>query len=378
MSIASQAARIISAKEDIRTAVASKGVNIPSSAKIDQYPSYVDAIQQGGGTPVSHPAPSISFNPSTGLITATHTQAAGVVSAGTTTDTLQLGTLGAQTITPMATAQTIPADVYLTGVQTIAGDANLVAGNIKSGVSIFGVVGTYETPSQSKTFTPTAAGSTIVPDAGYLLSQVAVSGDANLVAGNIKSDVTIFGVTGTYGGGGGGGNNYMAEYLNGTLSAVYDSQATQIGVSGFLLYAQALKSVEMTAISQITSNSAFAFCTELEYLSMPVVTSIMQASTSPNTASKCFYSCTKIKSVYMPLLKSAPTGFLLGCSGLSSAVFTSLEVAAAQAFDNCQALPSLDLPNLLSIYNNTFRSCYALSVLSTPNLTMINGAAGEV
>ena len=52
--------------------------------------------------------------------------------------------LGAQTITPGTTAKTIPAGRYLSGLQTIAGDGNLAAGNIKKGVSIFGVTGSYE------------------------------------------------------------------------------------------------------------------------------------------------------------------------------------------------------------------------------------------
>ena len=52
--------------------------------------------------------------------------------------------LGAQTITPGTTAKTIPDGRYLSGLQTIAGDANLLAGNIKKGVSIFGVAGSYE------------------------------------------------------------------------------------------------------------------------------------------------------------------------------------------------------------------------------------------
>ena len=51
---------------------------------------------------------------------------------------------GAQTITPGTSAKTIAAGRYLSGLQTIAGDANLLAGNIKKGVSIFGVAGSYE------------------------------------------------------------------------------------------------------------------------------------------------------------------------------------------------------------------------------------------
>lgn len=49
----------------------------------------------------------------------------------------------AATYTPSTSNQTIAASQYLSGAQTIKGDANLVAGNIKSGVSIFGVTGTY-------------------------------------------------------------------------------------------------------------------------------------------------------------------------------------------------------------------------------------------
>ena len=49
----------------------------------------------------------------------------------------------AQTITPGTADQTLAAGQYLSGAQTIKGDANLLAGNIKSGVSIFGVAGTY-------------------------------------------------------------------------------------------------------------------------------------------------------------------------------------------------------------------------------------------
>lgn len=49
----------------------------------------------------------------------------------------------AQTYTPSTSDQTIAANQYLSGIQTIKGDANLLAENIKSGVTIFGVVGTY-------------------------------------------------------------------------------------------------------------------------------------------------------------------------------------------------------------------------------------------
>ena len=64
--------------------------------------------------------------------------------SGTKSATKQLTTQGAQTITPGTSNKTIASGRYLTGTQTIKGDANLVAANIKKGVSIFGVSGTNE------------------------------------------------------------------------------------------------------------------------------------------------------------------------------------------------------------------------------------------
>ena len=86
--------------------------------------------------------PSISVS-SGGLITASAAQSGGKVAAGTKSATKQLTTQGAQTITPGTSNKTIASGRYLTGAQTIKGDSNLVAGNIRAGASIFGVVGSY-------------------------------------------------------------------------------------------------------------------------------------------------------------------------------------------------------------------------------------------
>ena len=50
----------------------------------------------------------------------------------------------AQIYTPGTADQIIAADRWLAGAQTISGDENLLAANIKKGVSIFGVSGSYE------------------------------------------------------------------------------------------------------------------------------------------------------------------------------------------------------------------------------------------
>lgn len=88
--------------------------------------------------------PSVTVD-SGGKITASATQEAGYVTAGTKTATKQLTVQEAKTWTPGTSNQTLASGRYLTGTQTIKGDANLKAANIVKGVSIFGVTGTAET-----------------------------------------------------------------------------------------------------------------------------------------------------------------------------------------------------------------------------------------
>lgn len=86
-------------------------------------------IKGSGG---AQEAPTINVS-SSGLITA---------KAGDETTTKQLNTQAAKTVTPGTSAQTaVASGKYTTGAVTVAGDSNLAAENIKSGVSIFGKTG---------------------------------------------------------------------------------------------------------------------------------------------------------------------------------------------------------------------------------------------
>lgn len=137
----------------VASAITDKGVPTSEDATFQEMAENIAAISSEsgtGGSAVEVATPSISYS-STGLVTASVSQSSGFVNAATKTATKQLPTLGAMTYTPGTTQQTINAQVFLTGAQTIQGDANLTASNIKSGVSIFGVTGTLEAGTSGDT-----------------------------------------------------------------------------------------------------------------------------------------------------------------------------------------------------------------------------------
>ena len=116
--------------------------------------------------------PSISVD-TAGKITASATQSAGYVSSGTKSATKQLTVQAAQEITPGTSDKTIASGLYLTGTQTIKGDSNLKAANIKSGVSIFGVAGSLEASS---------GGAALVTKSGTTTSAAVDTGLSEIVA----------------------------------------------------------------------------------------------------------------------------------------------------------------------------------------------------
>lgn len=120
------------------------------------------AVASGSATaPSSISGTSASVSTSTNTLTLSKTVSvtpvvsAGYVSSGTAGNasvslTASVTTKGATTYTPSTSNQTIASGTYLTGTQTISGDANLVASNIKSGVSIFGVRGSLSAATVSQ------------------------------------------------------------------------------------------------------------------------------------------------------------------------------------------------------------------------------------
>lgn len=196
---------------DSYTAVSNKGGTLPATQNLTNLATAISTIPSGGSAPV---ITSLNVTPTT----------------------------SAQTITaPSGTDGYSPVNV---AAVTAAIDSDIKASNIKSGVSILGVTGNVVelngetrtetltssagntfTPSsgknaitsitvtpnnQARSVTPSTSAQTLNVNSGYSgngtisVSAVTSSIDANIQAGNIKKDVQILGVTGSYEGSGGG------------------------------------------------------------------------------------------------------------------------------------------------------------------------------
>lgn len=226
----------------------------------------------------------------------------------------------AATVTPSTSDQTIASGQYLSGAQTIKGDSNLVAGNIKKGTSIFGVTGTLETGStgidtsdatatashilsgktayvngqkitgtmsskSAATYTPSTSNQTIA-SGQYLSGAQTIKGDSNLVASNIKSGVSIFGVSGTYSGSSssGSGNNNCEAYVITSTSATVSFKNTS-GTIKVFGYGKTTSSSGWGG----STTSVLAFCGDKYYKSVsygsPTSTSLSLSINSDGTIS---------------------------------------------------------------------------------------------
>lgn len=149
---------------------------------------------------------------------------------------------------------------------TFTSDANATAESMQLGVSAYvngeRVVGTA--PIQAaKTVTPSTTEQTAVASGSFTSGAVKVAGDANLVAENIKEGVSIFGVTGTLAGGGGGGgvttyshlDTWQQVSMGKTLTVTMDHQPTVIV---FYVSNTMMTSTQSTA-SSVTLNTTGNF-----------------------------------------------------------------------------------------------------------------------
>ena len=256
-----------------------------------------------------------------------------------------------------------------------------VTAHNKSGEKITGTIAFQP----AKTIRPGTTNQIAVSSGYYTGGNITVQGDANLVADNIKSGVSIFGVSGTYAGNGGDTSmedgmiartattyinsgatavgNY-AFYSYGGLTTVSFADAKTIGNSAFYC-CSGLTTANFPAVTSINA-SAFYFCSGLTTISFPIATTI---------GSFAFQYCSRLTTANFPAVKTIDSAAFYYCSGLTSASFPVCTTIGNSAFHTCSGLTSVSFPVCTYISNYAFLGCSGLTSVSFPACTSIGTSA---
>ena len=260
----------------------------------------------------------------------------------------------------------------------------------------------------AKTITPSALDQVAISSGYYASGDVTVAGDANLVAENIKSGASIFGVEGSYEGG--GGEDKSAEIVARTITEYSNASVTKIGVYAFYQCFN-LTSISLPACASIGTN-AFGYCSRLTSVSFPacktidgyafhndvglisinfpVCTSIgndvfygcysLTVANFPmctGISGNAFCHCSGLTSVSFPVCTSIGSSAFSGCRTLTTADFPVCENIGSYAFRGCSLLTTASFPACPSIYNNAFQYCSGLTVVNFPVCSLMNSRVFE-
>lgn len=206
MSIQDQITRLNTAKTDILKSISNKGVDTSTVSTLSDVSTLIDNISTNEDL-------STELNEQNTLLSNQSVTIEDIKLALQNKGSVEV-VLQEKAVTPSTTQQNVIADSDYDGLSKVivnavdsSIDSDIKATNIRKGVDILGVIGTmeeYVEPTlQTKTATPATTAQTITPDNDYDgLSSVSISAvtssiDSNIKAANIKSGVSILGVTGT-------------------------------------------------------------------------------------------------------------------------------------------------------------------------------------
>ena len=169
---------------------------------------------------------------------------------------------------------------------TISKPSTMIASNIKNGVDIGGVVGTYEASGgeeQAKTVDLSMADGdqVVTPDAGKTLRQVTITKPTTMIPSNIRKDVNIGGVVGTLDTGGGSADVSNWGDAEGSGSYVYWPNNAGITVYG---KGETLGTTDLNYADYLREN-LFSITTESPLSALNSwAANVMTSGTAENTA----------------------------------------------------------------------------------------------
>lgn len=206
---------------------------------------------------------------------------------------------------------------------------------------------------QNKTVSPSVGTTLVLPDDGYNgLYQVIIKGDGNLVANNIREGISIFGISGIFN----GDKNIETALIEKTLNAYSNSNVAVIGPKAFADCAY-LSNISFPNATMIR-NEAFSKCIHLTSVDFPNVSTIethafagCSALTNANFPKaeyigyEAFSNCSNLTYVNFPKAEYIGIRAFFSCRELKSVNFPKAKNIGDQAFFGCSSLISIYLTN---------------------------------
>lgn len=289
-------------------------------------------------------------------------------------------------VTPSTSAQVITAPEGTDGYSpvnvsavTSSIDANIAAGNIKSGVTILGVSGNVvELNGTTTSVTPTTSAQTITPTApvnGFTevnVNAVTSAIDANITAGNIKKDVQILGVTGSYEGVAPSGTkpittngiHDVAGYANAdvqvpTTAPTHYIEKT-VDANGKLINSTNI--INLTGVTDVGDYILYYAYYKNTSISGVIDYADLRSVSGQHAFANAFSECSNITSVNL--------SNLINVSGMS---------AFSAAFTSCSGITSINFSKLVSLesmnaFSNIFRFCTGITTVTFDSLSVVTGS----